>query len=101
VILFSAIVAAIDSMIPAGKFRCGKAISGCSTASLDKRSLRARIRLQHLETAMDRFIHCKTCFFTNGCLAETNVKKDQVRHALLLRLLEAELAKDKRPSAIE
>ena len=43
---------------------------------------------------MDHFIHRENVLLYQRLLAETNVTKDQVRHALLRRLLEAELEKD-------
>jgi hypothetical protein len=50
---------------------------------------------------MDRFIRRENALLYRLLLAETNVTKDQVRHALLMRLLEAELAEDERPTEID
>jgi hypothetical protein len=44
---------------------------------------------------MERFVHRENIAHYQRLLADPNVTKDQVRHAELLRLLAAELAKDK------
>lgn len=46
---------------------------------------------------MERYAHLENIALYQRLLAETNVSKDQVRHAELLRLLAAEIAKDKKP----
>jgi hypothetical protein len=43
---------------------------------------------------MDRFIHRQNVFLCRQLLSEIKEKKDQDRYTELLRLLEAELAKD-------
>jgi hypothetical protein len=44
---------------------------------------------------MERFVHRANIAHYQRLLADPDVTKDQVRHAELLRLLTAELAKDK------
>ena len=44
---------------------------------------------------MERYAHRENIALYQRLLAETNVTKDQVRHAMLLELLAAEVAKDK------
>jgi hypothetical protein len=44
---------------------------------------------------MEHYVHRENITFYQRLLAETNVTKDQVRHATLLELLAAEVAKDK------
>jgi hypothetical protein len=44
---------------------------------------------------MERYAHRQNIALYQRLLAETNVTKDQVRHAMLLELLAAEVAKDK------
>jgi hypothetical protein len=46
---------------------------------------------------MERYAHRENIAHYERLLADPNVTKDQVRHAELLRLLAAELAKDKPP----
>ena len=46
---------------------------------------------------MEHYAHRENIALYRRLLAETNVNKDKVRHAELLRLLAAELAKDKKP----
>jgi len=46
---------------------------------------------------VEPYAHRENIALYQRLLAETNVTKDQVRHAELLRLLAAELAKDKPP----
>jgi hypothetical protein len=46
---------------------------------------------------MERYAHRENIALYQRLLAETNVTSDQVRHAELLRLLAAELAKDEKP----
>jgi hypothetical protein len=48
-----------------------------------------------LEVAMELYAHRENIALYQRLLAETNVTKDQVRHAMLLDLLAAEVAKDK------
>jgi hypothetical protein len=44
---------------------------------------------------MELYTHRENIALYQRLLAETNVTKDQVRHAMLLDLLAAEVAKDK------
>jgi hypothetical protein len=44
---------------------------------------------------MELYAHRENIALYQRLLAETNVTKDQVRHAMLLDLLAAEVAKDK------
>jgi hypothetical protein len=44
---------------------------------------------------MEHYVHRENTAHYQRLLAETNVTKDQVRHAVLLELLAAEIAKDK------
>jgi hypothetical protein len=48
------------------------------------------------EVTMERFIHRENIAHYQRLLADPNVVEDQVRHAELLRLLAAEVAKDKK-----
>jgi hypothetical protein len=45
---------------------------------------------------MDRFIHRENAFLYRRLLTEIKEKKDRVRYTELLRVLEAELAKDEK-----
>lgn len=49
---------------------------------------------------MERFIHRENVAHYQRLLADPNVANDQVRHAELLRLLAAEVAKDERSPMI-
>ena len=44
---------------------------------------------------MEHYAHRENIALYRRLLAETNVTKDQARHAILLELLAAEIAKDK------
>jgi hypothetical protein len=46
---------------------------------------------------MERYAHRENIALYQRLLAETNITKDQIRHAELLRLLAAEIAKDEKP----
>lgn len=46
---------------------------------------------------MERYAHRENIAHYQRLLADPNVTKDQVRHAKLLQLLAAEIAKDKNP----
>lgn len=46
---------------------------------------------------MERFVHQQNLEHYRRLLAETNVAKDPVRHAQLLKLLAEELARDAKP----
>ena len=48
---------------------------------------------------MERFVHRENIANYQRLLANPNVAKDQVRHAELLRLLAAEVAKDDKPAS--
>jgi hypothetical protein len=48
-----------------------------------------------LEVAMELYAHRENIAHYQRLLAETNVTKDKVRHAMLLELLAAEVPKDK------
>jgi hypothetical protein len=73
-----------------------------STGSHNKRSVRAtRSPSKFLKITMDRFIRRENVLLYRLLLAETNETKDQVRHALLMRLLEAELTEEERSSEID
>ncbi|MDO9562467.1 MAG: hypothetical protein Q7J60_12670 [Bradyrhizobium sp.] len=50
---------------------------------------------------MERFVHQQNLAHFRRLLAETNVSDDKVRHAELLRLLAAEMAKDANPPPAE
>jgi hypothetical protein len=50
---------------------------------------------------MERYSHRENIALYQRLLAETNVTKDQVRHEELMRLLAAELAKDKKPPRLD
>lgn len=46
---------------------------------------------------MERFVHRQNIEHYRRLLTETNVTNDKVRHAELLKLLAAEMAKDDKP----
>jgi hypothetical protein len=52
---------------------------------------------------MERDAHRENIALYQRLLAETNITKDQVRHAMLMELLAAEIAKDKKlpPSGLQ
>ena len=50
---------------------------------------------------MERYSNRENIALYQRLLAETNVTKDQVRHKELMRLLAAELAKDKKPPRLD
>ena len=63
-----------------------------------KRSLRKRPLVYPLEVTMEHYNNRENIALYERLLAETDVTKDQVRYAELVRLLAAELAIDrKRP----
>jgi hypothetical protein len=66
-----------------------------STAWFNKRSLRGRSPMYSSEVTMEHYVHRENIAHYQRLLAETNVTKDQARHAVLLELLAAEIAKDK------
>ena len=65
-----------------------------STALLNKRSLRKRSLMYPLEVTVEH-PHRENIALYQRLLAETNVTKDQVRHAMLMELLAAAMAMDK------